>query len=185
MVSKPTGRDVGRPKGSAPIIKNDLRYVLVFLEGAAKAWAPMTSKHEIAISLAAMMYGKVVDTPDNKASLAGDWRGLKFCGEPRKGDDTRYRSVFHPSGEALIRSSGRLMSLSAGDLNGQWFAAMSAAWAYCLGGAPFEYAFNKASFYCWDIGETRFFERAIRPITEHRFGRGPQPKLLLPEFLAV
>jgi hypothetical protein len=143
----------------------------------------------VALALAMVRYGELVDVPKNLANFAqsrpaifnyakkSNVRGVEGSKEPRN------TSAFHPRADDLERKARRLGVKGMDTDDGRWFAQMGNAWIAALGVNSLEAAKDLALRSCSAVGETPFFERVLNPIIESRFGRCPEPHFSIPDFI--
>jgi hypothetical protein len=173
-----------------PLSKDPECYWIARYVAECRLKAPGMSDRGIALTLTAVRFGQLVNEAANiegfTTGSAGAWfeygekdvRGHRYAVK----DKRRNSSAFHPRADDLARKARRLLQQTRSWEDTVWLANMAAAWAFALGGESLGMAYNRASIHCWKIGETRFFERVLRPIVEHRFGRGPAPAFSAPDF---
>jgi hypothetical protein len=185
MVTKPTGRDRNRPH--RPLRKDPDCYWIARYVAECRIKGPGQTDRGIALAMTMVRRGALINDPENVAAFqrggtalfeADAYRGNQDAQNARR----RNTSAFHPPADDLARKARRLLNQTSSWEDTVWLADMSAAWAFALGASSFDMAYNRASIHCWKISETRFFERVLRPIVEHRFDRGPAPAFTAPDF---
>jgi hypothetical protein len=188
MVSKPTGRPRGRP--NLALRDDPDRYVVTYYYAWAVQPPPGMSARGIALSLGAVLPGEVVNTEENLENLT-NWRGNVLFHlaprEQRRGEEgskePRNQSAFHPRADDLARKARKFAALPISSHDGSWFEKMTCAWMATQRGHDWTVSHAGARLCCDNIDEMPIFKRALEPIINFRFGRGPEPRFRLPDFI--
>ena len=179
MVSKPTGRDPHRP--AVPLRARGDRYLLTFME--AHKHDPSLSERGIALAISSVMHGELVGIFNNSGrGPVALWEYKDRQRRGVEGDDPRNRRAFNPWADNLARTVRKFRSLTGETADGVWWLNMTRGWEYCLYADTHLLAYSGAQAACMLAGERYFFDRAMAPIANHRFGLGPEPKFSLPDF---
>jgi hypothetical protein len=148
------------------------------------------SARGIALALTTAWRGEMVKDPYNMDN-AREWKGDVLFrikrGEQVRGtegsSEARDESVFHPRADDLARKARRLSLLPITSDDGAYFSHLTSAWVATCRGHDWIKSHASARLCCDFAGELPLFSRAMEPILNHRFNRGPPPAFLLPDFI--
>jgi len=174
MVSKRTGKKIGRPR--LRLCDDPDRYWLALF--VALTWIARDrglSSQKVALTLMAMRHGRFVLTPENLSALqqglpiqiaypANEFRG-------RIGAEWREKSALHWRADIFLRKARklerRLQALPVGSADDfHWFAILATAWRVAVGGQGD--LLTAAARLCASIGEQAYFERVMAPFIKRR-----------------
>jgi hypothetical protein len=210
MVSKPTGRPVGRPKKlivqttDKPIgrprklLATDVdRYSLAILQ----AWIDNGAHHgmserSICDAYASLRFGSPRRTKDNfvlmqcerpfQVLFNTNKTRLKGC---YQGKEWHELNTFRPYADDFRRKLRKIRNKDRSDVDRRWLAAMSDAWRICFSGDLSTKTHAEALTAV--VGERGYFSRVMQPILYQMFVRKTSPSadltdpLSTPEFVRL
>ena len=134
MVTKPTGAPRGRPQ--LPLRADHEGHLLAYYQAQCLLYG-RGSARAIALSLAMVRFGEMVNNPENLENFSrgcpvdfvylGATRGTEGSKEPRD------KSAFHPRVDDWSRKARRFSNESLATDDGRWFTCMTHAWVAVLG----------------------------------------------------